>query len=421
MADHVHHDVRREKLAEVSRSHGSSSSDQWELPLTSIELFAGSGGLALGVARAGFEHLALNELDPFACQTLRANGVWKVLESDSHHVDWSPFHGRVGLLAGGAPCQPFSIGGLAMGDEDTRNLFPEVVRAVRQVEPHAVLLENVRGLGRPAFREYLHYILKWLQVPHIGPRPGEEWQRHLARVCKAVTAGEALYHLYGPQVIDSADFGAPQNRQRLFVVALRADLIAPDAWRWPIPTHTREALVWEQLQGSYWRDHKLLRRDPPEGRLRCTKALRDRLAKCERPSGERWVTVRDTLADLPDPGSPAARHIDGHVYVPTRAVTYHGHTGNLLDWPAKTVKAGVHGVPGGEGIVRFDNERARRLTIRETARLQTFPDEWHFVGPRSRALRQLGNAVSVVVAEALAKAIRTTLDFGTPSTETPDD
>jgi DNA (cytosine-5)-methyltransferase 1 len=369
--------------------------------------------MALGVSRGGYEHVAVNECDTFACQTLRLNTDWPVMEADSHDVDWKPFAGKVGLVSGGAPCQPFSVGGLALGDEDDRNLFPELVRAVREIRPHAVVVENVRGLGRPAFREYLDYILDCLAVPDVAPKAGELWERHRARVGRAKNSGDAAYHVHGPQVINAADFGVPQARQRLFVVAFRTDLVDADAWEWPKPTHTRDTLLWDQLHGPYWDEHRLRPRKPPSGPRKGSQALLAALAATERPPTKRWRTVRDALAGLPDPRSAAARTLDGHDYVATKATTYHGHTGNLMDWPAKTVKAGVHGVPGGEGIVRFDNGRARRLTVRETARLQTFPDDWRIVGPRSRRLRQLGNAVPVAVAETLASAVRTTLQTAT--------
>ena len=376
---------------------------------TSIELFAGAGGMALGVARAGFEHVALNEIDPFACQTLRDNGGWPVMEADSRDITWTPFGGKVELLSGGAPCQPFSVGGLALGDNDHRNLFPELVRAVREVRPQAVLVENVRGLGRPAFAGYLAYVLEWLRVPHVKASPGESWERHRSRVRRAIRGGEGTYRVYGPQVVDAADFGVPQSRQRLFVVAFRADVVDDGVWAWPEPTHSRDVLLWDQIHGPYWEAHGLRRRRPPTGRRKGSQALRDEIAAGERPDGKRWRTLRDALDGLPDLRSAAAGAVDGHELVPTKATTYHGHTGNVLDWPAKTVKAGAHGLPGGEGIVRLDNGRARRLTVRETARLQTFPDDWRLAGSRSRALRQLGNAVPVVVAETLASAVRATL------------
>lgn len=279
---------------------------------TSIELFAGAGGMALGVARAGFDHLAVNEVDRYACETLRMNGGWEVLEADAHDVDWTPFAGKVDLLAAGAPCQPFSIGGLALGDTDHRNLFPELVRAVRELSPQAVLVENVRGLGRPAFAAYLRYILEWLRVPHVAPKPREHWERHRSRVAEAIRAGEATYVVHDPHVVDAANFGAPQSRQRLFVVAFREDVTAGAAWDWPEPTHARDVLVWDQIHGPYWDSHGLRHAAPPSGIRRATDTLVGWLRDSERPPGKRWRTLRDALDGLPDPTAPEAAAIDGH-------------------------------------------------------------------------------------------------------------
>ena len=128
----------------------------------SIELFTGAGGLALGTHLAGFQHAALVEWNADACKTLRANvdaislpgiGDWRVLETDSRSLDFTAF-GPVDLVAGGAPCQPFSIGGKHRGMEDERNMIPEFIRAVRALTPSVFILENVRGLLRSAFAEY---------------------------------------------------------------------------------------------------------------------------------------------------------------------------------------------------------------------------------------------------------------------------
>src|SRR5579871_4511001 len=155
---------------------------------TSIELFAGGGGLALGTEQAQFRHLVMNEYDARSCSTLRTNGASDyraedvahrpLIEGDVRNIDWTPWHGQVDLLAGGPPCQPFSIGGVHRGQTDRRNMFPEAIRALDQLRPRAFLFENVRGLARPSFRPYFDYILLWLQAPHIGPRPDQDWRDH---------------------------------------------------------------------------------------------------------------------------------------------------------------------------------------------------------------------------------------------------
>lgn len=126
--------------------------------MKTIELFAGAGGLALGTANAGFHHEAVLEWDHDACDTIRENqrrGVtpvvsWPLHETDVRKFDFRPLEG-IDLVAGGPPCQPFSIGGKHRGPNDKRNLFPEIVRAVRETRPKAILIENVRGLLLPAF------------------------------------------------------------------------------------------------------------------------------------------------------------------------------------------------------------------------------------------------------------------------------
>ena len=132
--------------------------------LTSVELFTGAGGLALGIHRAGFHHLAVVERDRDSCDTLRLNRArgliaWPIEERDVAAFDFSGYPQGIDLLAGGAPCQPFSLGGKHAGDADSRNIFPQVFRAVRELHPQAFLLENVKGLTREGFRPYFDYIV----------------------------------------------------------------------------------------------------------------------------------------------------------------------------------------------------------------------------------------------------------------------
>src|SRR5690348_8488091 len=134
------------------------------MTMRSLELFAGAGGLALGIARAGFRHEAVVEWDQNACGTIRENnqrGVinWPLFETDVRRFDYRSYGEGIDLLAGGPPCQPFSIGGKHRGYNDTRNLFPEAIRAVRELKPRAVLFENVKGLLRESFTKYFEYII----------------------------------------------------------------------------------------------------------------------------------------------------------------------------------------------------------------------------------------------------------------------
>jgi DNA (cytosine-5)-methyltransferase 1 len=126
-----------------------------------------------------------------------------------------------------------------------------------------------------------------------------------------------------------------------------------------------------------------------------------------------WRTLRDAIADLPEPLEPFQDRVEHpgwlHHYGWPGARVYRGHTPNELDRPAKTVKAGVHGVPGGESVLRRDDGSVRYLTVREVARIMTFPDDWWLAGPRGEQMRQLGNAVPVALGEAMATAVRSTL------------
>ena len=384
--------------------------------LRSIELFTGAGGLALGISRAGFTHDLLVEVDKHALATLGQNRAhlpevrdWPVVvPGDVSEVDYAPFAAKVDLLAAGTPCQPFSLGGKHQGELDDRNMFPQVFRATRELRPRAVLVENVRGLMRNAVRPYFDYILRQLELPERQPINGEDWRAHDARLMEAIEVGvdcaDELSYEVGYEVLNAADFGVPQRRQRIFIVAFRRDLnITPTC---SLPTHSRDALLHAQfVDGTYWQEHDL----PPQPIPRALMNRVDRLARGTPPPASRWRTVRDALAGLPEPldlqehsafhnhaGNPGAR-------------AYFGHTGSPMDEPAKTLKAGVHGIPGGENMLRRSDGSVRYFTPREAARLQTFPDEYRFSGPWSEVMRQLGNAVPAEMARHLSDSIREAL------------
>lgn len=378
---------------------------------TSIELFAGGGGLALGVEIGGFRHLVMNEYDARSCSTLRANGARDyqpgvaidrpLIEGDCHGIDWTPWRGQVDLLAGGPPCQPFSIGGVHRGNVDRRNLFPEAIRALDELRPRAFFFENVRGLARASFRPYFDYILLRLWAPHLAPKPHQDWRDHKAELERNIN-WEPLSARYDVswQLVNAADYGVPQLRWRVLIVGFRSDLGV--RWIFPAPTHSRKALVAAQESGTYWHEHGL---EPPTACRTPRLAVDDGLT--------RWRTLRDALKGLPEP-------IDGrehpafhnHVGVPG-ARLYPGHSGSTLDWPAKSVKAGVHGCPGGEHILVRPDGSYRYWTVRETARVQGFPDSHRFEGPRSEAMRQIGNAVPVPLARLIAERIARELSSST--------
>jgi DNA (cytosine-5)-methyltransferase 1 len=365
-----------------------------------IELFAGGGGMAVGLRAAGFCPALFYEADTKCCQTLRNNcegpdATLKgfVIEGKTENVDWSELPGSVRLLAAGAPCQPFSLGGKHKAHKDPRNLFPEVLRAVRETKPIAVLLENVRGITRNSFRKYFEYVLRQLKFPAIAPRQGETWRDHYSRL-KKLTLREAPEYNVTVQLLDAADFGVPQNRLRVFIVATRRDF---PIYKFPEKTHSREVL--EQLLQSkeYWQKHKLTRptiRIPKKNQHVTTNNLLP------------WVTVRDAISDLPVPAQREDEAELNHWVIPG-ARSYEGHTGSILDFPAKTIKAGVHGVPGGENMIADDSGKLRYFTLRETARVQSFPDKHVFFGARSHITRQIGNAVPCRLTAAVATQLYT--------------
>jgi DNA (cytosine-5)-methyltransferase 1 len=157
--------------------------------LRCVELFAGAGGLALAASNAGFEHDAVLEYNHDACETIRANQRrgydlvrhWPLIEGDVHNQGFQPWNGRVDMVSGGPPCQPFSIGGKHRAMGDRRNLFPEAVRAVREIQPRAFVFENVKGLLRESFAKYFGYIVLQLSYPGVALREGKDWTEHLSR------------------------------------------------------------------------------------------------------------------------------------------------------------------------------------------------------------------------------------------------
>lgn len=376
--------------------------------MKSIELFAGAGGLAMGADLAGCEHLAVVEIDRWACDTLAENRSWPLFgweRGDVRQFDYSPFEGKVDLVTGGPPCQPFSMGGRHRAFLDPRDMFPQAVRAVRELRPKAFVFENVKGLTRQAFTNYLEYIRLQLRHPELEQRPGEEWLEHLQRLEDYETSGAngGLHYNVVIRLLNAADYGVPQKRERVFIVGIRDDLAAP--FHFPEPTHSRDALLWSKWRdGEYWSRHEITPVDNPREISRAGKLH-------EKPSDLPWRTVRDALVDLPDPEffPDEAVEIPDHRFVPG-ARSYPGHTGSPLDEPAKTLKAGVHGVPGGENMLRRPDGSVRYFSVRESARLQTFPDSFRFHGSWTETMRQLGNAVPVELARIVVKAVREQID-----------
>ncbi|MGC3986150.1 MAG: DNA cytosine methyltransferase [Pseudorhodoferax sp.] len=338
---------------------------------------------------------------------------WPIEAKDVHDVDFSTIAGEIDLVAGGPPCQPFSIGGRHLGPEDERNLWPEAIRAVRDLRPKAFLFENVRGLLRPAFSEYLDYLKLSLAYPESAARTGEAWREHAARLRDKATKGaEATYKVVF-QVVNTADYGAPQQRHRAIAMGIRTDVTTE--WSFPAPTHSREALVWSKyVSGAYWDRHgEELMADHGQTSSDAT-ALARLLNQMFEPVEQPWLTVRDAIGDLPVPREDRETIPNHKLRLGARV--YPRHTGSSWDKPAKALKAGDHGVPGGENMVVLENGTVRYFTLREMARLQGFPDNYVFPDSWKRPIKQLGNAVPVQVGEAFGRAIAEVLARATART-----
>lgn len=383
--------------------------------LQSIELFTGAGGLGLAAHLSGYHHKGLFDWNADACDTLRANAQeatikglsrWrgKVNQRDVRDVRFEQFQG-IDLVAGGPPCQPFSLGGRACGMADRRDMIPQFIRAVRETQPRAFIMENVRGLTRKSFATYLQYTVLQLSYPTIYHRKGEAWEEQLRRLQQHHTSSprkRGLAYNVVLDVLNAADYGIPQCRERLFIVGFRSDIDAH--WSFPAATHSQERLLHDQwISGNYW--ERIAIRKPSDIRKPETSRLKA-LSCLPTPTTLPWKTVREAISDLPPPFADLDYRdsIFNHRFQPG-ARPYTGHTGSPIDAPSKTLKAGAHGVPGGENMIDFGGGKYRYFTIREAARIQTFPDAWHFRGAWSEAMRQLGNAVPVELAQVVAGSV----------------
>ncbi|WP_321530167.1 DNA cytosine methyltransferase [uncultured Desulfuromonas sp.] len=380
----------------------------------SVELFTGAGGLALGLEKSGWRHSALVERNQHACSTIQLNGErrhplaknWKLYSNDVREIQYKDIVKNVDMVAGGPPCQPFSLGGKHRAHRDSRDMFPEAVRAVRELKPKYFLFENVKGLLRETFATYFNYIILQLTYPTIVKRSEEEWQEHLSRLEKRHTGRSRSSLAYNVvyRLLNAADYGVPQHRHRVFIVGFRSDL--GQEWSFPEATHFLDKMLWDQwVDGCYWDEHQVAKKNRPSMPKQYERRI-EQLASdfiFSPPPGERYQTVRDAISDLPDPlygGGIFNHEFRGG------ARPYPGHTGSMLDQPSKTLKAGDHGVPGGENMIAFYDGNYRYYTVRESARIQSFPDDYVFSGSWTEAMRQIGNAVPVKLASIVGESIK---------------
>lgn len=203
--------------------------------------------------------------------------------------------------------------------------------------------------------------------------------------------------------MNSADYGVPQIRERVVIVGIRTDLSL--SWSFPRETHSEDKLLWDMyITGEYWERHKITKALPTNLEV----SLKEKIFRLKNKHGMfepdllPWQTVRDALFDTPDPKSNHG--IIDHIFREGARV-YPGHTGSDFDWPSKAIKAGGHGVPGGENMIRFNDGSVRYLTTFEAKRIQTFPDDFIIKGAWGEAMRQIGNAVPVLLAKTIGREL----------------
>lgn len=326
---------------------------------TSAELFAGGGGLALGMEKAGFHHVLLNEFDHSACETLRRNRPnWNVIEGDVHDIDFTPYQGKIDFLSGGFPCQAFSYAGKRLGFEETRGtLFFELARAVREIQPKVFLGENVRGL-------FEHDKGRTLQT------------------IKDVIA-ELGYTLIEPRVLRAIQYDVPQKRERLILIAIRNDIAPQVQFKWPDVCTSVRTLRDAFFAGELFNTDVPVSEGQryPESKFKVMQLV---------PEGGDW---RDLPEDVAREYMKGCYNLGG------------GKTGMArrlaMDEPSLTLTC----APAQKQTERCHPIETRPLTIREYARIQTFPDDWKFCGNLSTQYRQIGNAVPVNLAWAIGRSI----------------
>jgi DNA (cytosine-5)-methyltransferase 1 len=322
--------------------------------VNSFELFSGAGGLAKGLEFSGFKHAALVEFNKYAYASLCENfDADKVFFGDIRDFDLEILNNtNIDLIAGGPPCQPFSLGGKHKAERDNRDMFPYAIRAIEKLKPKAFIFENVKGLLRQTFSDYFNYIILRLTYPDFIPEANSDWRQHLdeLRRLSRISYAGTKYNVQFKS-IDAAYYGVPQTRERVAIVGIRSDLKC--LWSFPPETHSKDRLFWEMyVTGEYWERHKICKSerpliDPP---------VKDKIQRLTEKYGmfepplKPCKTLRDALQDLPDPQSEHG--ISDHIFRDGARI-YSGHTGSILDSPAKTIKAGNHGVPGGENMIRI--------------------------------------------------------------------
>jgi DNA (cytosine-5)-methyltransferase 1 len=355
----AYHRSQLQQFEQVQLLFNSSLNEELNIkpirPYKLIELFAGCGGLAIGLERAGFSSVLLNEIDKHACSTLRLNRPeWNVIEGDISKIDFSEFKNSVDIISGGFPCQAFSYAGKKMGFEDTRGtLFFEFARAIKEANPKVFIAENVRGL-----------------MKHDGGKT-------LKTISKIID--DLGFKLIEPRVLKAIFYRVPQKRERLFLVGIRKDLIKKTKFKWPSP-YNRIMTMKDALKKG-----ELFNTDVPKS------------------DGQQYPKRKKEILSLVPPGG-YWRDLPDKIQREFMKKSYFlggGKTGmaRRLSWdePSLTLTC----APAQKQTERCHPDETRPLTIREYARIQTFPDSWQFSGSLTAQYKQIGNAVPVNLAHAV--------------------
>jgi DNA (cytosine-5)-methyltransferase 1 len=324
---------------------------------TSIELFAGAGGLALGLEGAGIDHIFLNEIDKYACQTLRKNRPnWNVSEEDVKNIDFREYKGQIDILTGGFPCQAFSYAGKKLGFDDVRGtLFFEYARAIKETKPKICIGENVRGL--------------------LNHDKG----RTLAGMISVLE--ELEYRVLEPKVLKAIHYNVPQKRERLVLVAIRND-IETDFY-YPKPSRNIYTLKDALKKGE------LYETDVPESPGQQYPQRKKEILSMVPPGGY-W---RDLPVEIQKEYMLKSYYLGGGKTGMARRISW--------DEPSLTLTC----APAQKQTERCHPDETRPFTVREYARIQTFPDEWIFEGSVSQQYKQIGNAVPVNLAKEIGYSV----------------
>lgn len=328
--------------------------------LKSIELFAGAGGLALGMEKAGFEPLLLNELERNPSETLRINRPhWNVVEQDIHTLSLMKYKGKVDLITGGFPCQAFSHSGKRLGLQDVRGtLFYEFARAIRESEPSCFLAENVKGLLSHDKGETLSVILN--------------------------VFSDLGYHVFTPLLLNANNYEVAQKRERVFIFGVKKSLSHKFSFTEP-KTHSKINLKDIFFSGKYYSNDVS---DIVSVGTTYSKE-KQKLFNLIEP-GKNWKSLSE---ELQKQYLGNMFHSEGGKTGILKRLSYSEPCVTLLTSPSQKQTERCHPI------------HCRPLNIREYARIQSFPDEWIFNGSISSQYKQIGNAVPVMLAYHVGKMI----------------